>query len=182
MLAVIRGLLWLGIAFATFCAAIGALSANATRDGDTAAVFGVAFVFGLVLMYWLRAWLLTGLSKKDVSARQKLLDDFQASNGFNCDKALIGSISILFDTKAQRMAFFDGDSVVEHPYSYIRSWEQRWKYRGEKTYEHRIHFQLNNLDRPTLTVIPGSGWASGDRGPADQWDATLGLILSGGPR
>jgi hypothetical protein len=180
MLAVLRFFLWAGFAFIEFCIFVAAATGGRHREQtDTNILWGL-FALGLVILWWLRNWILTGSSKKDISDRTKVLEDFQTQKNFTIDQVLIGSLTILFDTKARRMAFYEDDIITEHPLDYIRSWEQRWTYRGEKTYNHRFHVLLNDLNRPRITVTPGSGWSAGNRANADQWDATLDLILIGG--
>ena len=178
MLPVLRFFLWVGLAFLAFCIFLGAVSAGNDRQQVNANILWVLFFASVVILVWLRNWVLTGSSKKEVQERMNVLEDFQKQNNFTCDQALIGSVVILFDTKARRMAFYEDDVVTEHPLDYIRSWEQRWTYRGEKTYNHKFDVRLNDLNRPRVTITPGSGWSAGSRDNADQWEATLDLILN----
>lgn len=178
MLPVLRFFLWVGLAFIAFCVFLGAVSAGNNRQQVNANILWGLFFVSVIILVWLRNWVLTGSSKKEVQARMNVLEEFQRQHNFKADKALAGSVVILFDTQAGRMAFYENDVITEYPLDYIRSWEQRWTYRGDKTYDHKFEVRLNDLNRPRVTITPGAGWSAGSRENADHWEATLDLILN----
>jgi hypothetical protein len=180
---VLKGLIWLAIAFVTFVvggASLESLYPSGPEKSDVflASMFFVLLVLGLLVLYRLRGWLIPALGAKAKNPRPTRVGKFKAENGFNSDVFLTGNISIMFDTKAKRMAFVYADDIVEHPFDYIREWEGRWTQRGTTTYNHQIQLRVNNLQSPIVTITPGDGFSSGSQKEADRWDATLKLVLA----
>lgn len=178
MLRAIKILIWLGIALITAASILIAII-NRAGDLDVLAVFWITAVLGFVFLVWKKKWIDDGLVANSASVREKMWDDFVKKNGFNVNHVLEGSTTILFDTKARRMAFFYSDGIVEHPYDYIRGWEERWTDQGGRTSNHKFDVYLNNLNRPVLSITPRTGFSMGTREAAANWNATLDLILNG---